>query len=156
MTQWPNALAVAELDTFPTSVAAHRNMSTFVSPAQSISNQSRLLHASSAGQHKQFQCGSCSLPSQKPYRRSCRPSRPQAVQQDFSGAMQAWKSSLARPPCVVLAETGFDSAPSAGSPQQSKPVYKGIYSDWTVEEEDVREVVAYRAGLNIAAAGELS
>lgn len=30
-------------------------------------------------------------------------------------------------------------------------MYRGIYSDWTVEDQDVREVIAYRAGLNIAA-----
>ena len=35
-------------------------------------------------------------------------------------------------------------------------MYKGIYSDWTVDEEDVREVLAYRAGLNVAALGESS
>ena len=45
-------------------------------------------------------------------------------------------------------------AVSAGPQQQSKPVYRGIYSDWTVEQEDVREVLAYRAGINVAAAGE--
>ena len=42
----------------------------------------------------------------------------------------------------------------SGGQQQAKPVYKGIYSDWSVEEEDVREVIAYRAGLNVAALGE--
>ncbi|KAL3150605.1 hypothetical protein ABBQ32_000412 [Trebouxia sp. C0010 RCD-2024] len=39
----------------------------------------------------------------------------------------------------------------AGGQQQGKTVYKGVYSDWSVEEEDVREVIAYRAGLNVAA-----
>ena len=34
-----------------------------------------------------------------------------------------------------------------------KPVYKGMYGDWTVEDDDVREVIAYRAGLNVAALG---
>lgn len=46
------------------------------------------------------------------------------------------------------------SALLAETQQQHRPVYKGIYSDWSVEEEDVREVVAYRAGLNVAALGE--
>ena len=41
-----------------------------------------------------------------------------------------------------------------GGQQQEKAVYKGIYSDWSVEKEDVREVIAYRAGLNVAALGE--
>lgn len=42
----------------------------------------------------------------------------------------------------------------SGGQQQQKPIYKGIYSDWSVEDEDVREVIAYRAGLNVAALGE--
>ena len=37
-----------------------------------------------------------------------------------------------------------------------KPVYKGVYGDWSIEPEDVREVVAYRAGLNVAALGVLA
>lgn len=46
--------------------------------------------------------------------------------------------------------------PILGGQQQEKAIYKGIYSDWSVEEEDVREVIAYRAGLNVAALGEPS
>ncbi|KAL0024609.1 hypothetical protein WJX77_002626 [Trebouxia sp. C0004] len=38
-----------------------------------------------------------------------------------------------------------------GAQTQDKPVYRGIYSDWTVEDQDVREVIAYRVGLNVAA-----
>ena len=37
-----------------------------------------------------------------------------------------------------------------------KPVYKGMYGDWSVEDDDVREVIAYKAGLNIAALGTAS
>lgn len=47
-----------------------------------------------------------------------------------------------------------DPVQLSGGQQQEKAVYKGIYSDWSVEEEDVREVIAYRAGLNVAALGE--
>lgn len=35
-------------------------------------------------------------------------------------------------------------------------MYKGMYGDWSVEDEDVREVVAYRAGLNVAALGTVT
>lgn len=42
----------------------------------------------------------------------------------------------------------------SGDHQQEKTVYKGVYSDWSIEQEDVREVIAYRAGLNVAALGE--
>ena len=33
-------------------------------------------------------------------------------------------------------------------------VYQGRYGDWSVEEEDVREVLSYRACLNVSAAGK--
>ena len=46
------------------------------------------------------------------------------------------------------------SCATLGGQQQEKAVYKGVYSDWSVEEEDVREVIAYRAGLNVAALGK--
>lgn len=32
-------------------------------------------------------------------------------------------------------------------------VYKGAFGDWSVDENDVKEVVGYRAGLSVAALG---
>lgn len=55
---------------------------------------------------------------------------------------------------VAFRSFGADPVQPSGGQQQEKAVYKGIYSDWSVEEEDVREVIAYRAGLNVAALGE--
>ncbi len=33
-------------------------------------------------------------------------------------------------------------------------VFRGVYGDWQVEESDVREVLGYRAGISVAAAGD--
>ena len=33
-------------------------------------------------------------------------------------------------------------------------MYKGAFGEWSVDESDVKEVLGYRAGLSVAAAGE--
>lgn len=34
-----------------------------------------------------------------------------------------------------------------------REVYRGVYGDWEVEESDVKEVLGYRAGISVGAAG---
>lgn len=34
-----------------------------------------------------------------------------------------------------------------------REVYRGVYGEWEVEESDVKEVLGYRAGISVAAAG---
>ncbi|KAL0053252.1 hypothetical protein WJX82_003282 [Trebouxia sp. C0006] len=91
-----------------------------------LSCQSGLPQRASFKSAKPFTCGprgAAKLRSSPAHRRNKHCSSPQAVaQQDLPGAQA-----------------------------QDKLVYKGIYSDWTVEDQDVREVIAYRAGLNVAA-----
>jgi len=101
---------------------------------------------------KPFTCGprgAAKLRSSPAHRRNKHSCSPQAAaQQDLPGM-----SLIAVLICVAETQA-HTAAVTAGAQAQDKPVYKGIYSDWTVEDQDVREVIAYRAGLNVAALGE--
>jgi len=35
-----------------------------------------------------------------------------------------------------------------------REVYRGVYGDWEVEDSDVKEVLGYRAGISVGAAGD--
>ena len=44
-------------------------------------------------------------------------------------------------------------SPSTPSFVTDREVYRGVYGEWEVEDSDVKEVLGYRAGISVAAAG---